>query len=211
MLFSLDEIKNILASGSDDSDALSFLEENKVKLENKIREMKEAQLSIERLIKNEKEAKKLLEQNSYHIEEKTLPPVLIVGIRKIGKYSECGELFARLGRSLGWNISGKPFNLYYDKEYKEDGADFESCYPVKKEKEVTGATTRTLSEQRAVCLLYKGPYEHIGPAYAKVFSYINEKGLKPNAPSREMYIKAPGMIFKGNPATYLTEIQIPLR
>ena len=27
-------------------------------------------------------------------------------------------------------------------------------------------------------------------------------------PSREVYVKGPGMIFKGNPKNYLTEIQI---
>jgi effector-binding domain-containing protein len=27
-------------------------------------------------------------------------------------------------------------------------------------------------------------------------------------PSREIYLKGPGMIFKGNPKNYLTEIQI---
>jgi len=28
-------------------------------------------------------------------------------------------------------------------------------------------------------------------------------------PTREVYLKGPGMIFKGNPRNYLTEIQIP--
>jgi hypothetical protein len=27
-------------------------------------------------------------------------------------------------------------------------------------------------------------------------------------PTREIYLKGPGMIFKGNPENYLTEIQI---
>ncbi|MBI4580800.1 MAG: hypothetical protein HY718_13920 [Planctomycetes bacterium] len=29
-------------------------------------------------------------------------------------------------------------------------------------------------------------------------------------PTREVYIKGPGMIFNGNPRNYLTEIQIPV-
>ena len=30
-------------------------------------------------------------------------------------------------------------------------------------------------------------------------------------PTREVYIKGPGMIFKGNPAKYLTEIQVMIK
>ena len=30
-------------------------------------------------------------------------------------------------------------------------------------------------------------------------------------PTREVYLKGPGMIFKGNPNKYLTEIQILIR
>ena len=30
-------------------------------------------------------------------------------------------------------------------------------------------------------------------------------------PTREVYLKGPGMLLKGNPEKYLTEIQIPVR
>jgi hypothetical protein len=30
-------------------------------------------------------------------------------------------------------------------------------------------------------------------------------------PTREVYLKGPGMIFKGNPKNYLTEIQIQVK
>jgi DNA-binding transcriptional MerR regulator/effector-binding domain-containing protein len=209
MMFSLDEIKNILESGGDDSDALSFLENHKARLENKIREMKEAQFSLDRLIQTEKEAKLLLSQNNFQIEEKTLEPQLIAGIRMKGKYSDCSQSFARLGRAMGWNISGKPLNLYFDTEYKEDGADFESCFPIKKQKSAAdGISVRKLEGGPAVTLLHKGPYERISNTYAKIFSYINEKGLQAVTPSRESYIKGPGMIFKGRPSAYLTEVQV---
>jgi effector-binding domain-containing protein len=29
-------------------------------------------------------------------------------------------------------------------------------------------------------------------------------------PTREVYLKGPGMIFRGNPKNYVTEIQIPV-
>jgi effector-binding domain-containing protein len=40
---------------------------------------------------------------------------------------------------------------------------------------------------------------------------MHDKGLKMQIPTREIYVKGPGMIFKGNPNNYLTEIQIPVQ
>lgn len=208
MLFSLEEIKNLLAQGGDDSDAIAFLEHHKVRLDNKIREMKNAQQSIGRLIESERAAKILLSQNDYPIELKTLNPQLVAGIRMKGKFSDCGAAFGRLARLMGGNISGKPFNLFFDVDYKDDQGEFESCFPIKREKSAPGVHVRKLEGGRAVTLLHKGPYERVGATYARMFSYIHEKGLKALTPSRETYLKGPGMIFKGRPSHYLTEMQV---
>ena len=37
-----------------------------------------------------------------------------------------------------------------------------------------------------------------------------ERKLEIVLPTREVYVKGPGMIFKGNPKNYLTEIQLPI-
>lgn len=208
MMFSLDEIKNIVSSTDDDADALSFLENHRLQLETQIRQMKEISLSINGLIENEKEAKELLSKSNFAVEEKVVNPMLVAGIRIKGKYSDCEQSFSRLGRSMGWNIAGKSLNLYFDTEYKEDGADFESCFPIRKKKTAEGVSVRELEGGKAVTVLHKGPYAQISRAYAKIFSHINEKGYKAITPSREVYIKGPGMIFTGNPNRYLTEVQV---
>ncbi len=59
-------------------------------------------------------------------------------------------------------------------------------------------------------MLHRGPYDGIGRSYEKIFAHINENGQKALVPSREIYLKGPGMIFKGNPKRYLTEIQVML-
>jgi effector-binding domain-containing protein len=43
-----------------------------------------------------------------------------------------------------------------------------------------------------------------------LFEEIHARGLTAKVPSRELYVKGPGMIFKGNPQKYLTEIQVLL-
>ena len=67
------------------------------------------------------------------VEEKTLQDVLMCGFRMKGKYEEIGKGFSKVGKAMGFNISGKAFGLYYDEGYKEEGADFEACMPIKKD------------------------------------------------------------------------------
>ena len=66
----------------------------------------------------------------------------------------------------------------------------------------------TVPGGRCVTLLHKGPYDELGRSYAKIMTFIKDKGYEIVMPTREVYVKGPGMIFKGNPKNYLTEIQI---
>jgi len=59
-----------------------------------------------------------------------------------------------------------------------------------------------------VYLAHKGPYGNLGRSYARLMAYIEEREYKSLLPSREIYLKGPGLIFKGSPRNYLTEIQI---
>ncbi len=71
-----------------------------------------------------------------------------------------------------------------------------------------GISIRELPGGRCVSLLHKGAYEELGRSYAKILTHIKEKGYEIVMPTREVYVKGPGMIFKGNPKNYLTEIQM---
>jgi len=55
--------------------------------------------------------------------------------------------------------------------------------------------------------MHRGSYQDLGRSYRQLFEYMRAKDLRPRTPSREVYVKGPGMIFKGNPKKYLTEIQ----
>ena len=69
---------------------------------------------------------------------------------------------------------------------------------------------RTLPGGRCLTLIHRGPYDQLGRSYAKILQRAEAQNLKPTLPSREVYVKGPGQIFKGNPKNYLTEIQLPL-
>jgi hypothetical protein len=42
----------------------------------------------------------------------------------------------------------------------------------------------------------------------KILQYVSENKYQVSLPTREVYLKGPGMIFRGNPKNYLTEIQM---
>ena len=205
--FSLTEIKELLDSCEGDSDMLSQLEEKLASLENKIDRYQELSRSIRSIVEFEKEAA-MDKTRSFDIEEKNLDTMLIAGHRMQGRYSDIGKGLGLVCKKMGRHAAGKPMALYYDGEYKDEGADFEPCIPVRKGKDVEGIVVRELKGGKCVSLIHKGPYENLRHSYGKIFGYLSEKGYETRLPTREVYQKGPGMIFKGNPNNYLTEIQV---
>jgi effector-binding domain-containing protein len=195
----------------DEGDVLEHLERHKATITARLRELDDVADTLDRIISSEREARQIMSDPKFDIEEKTVDTVLMAGVRMKGKYSDCGRGFARIGKQFGRHICGKPFLLHYDTEYKEDDAEFEACMPIRKGGETEGISVRELPGGRCVSLLHKGPYEQLGRSYARVLEYIREKGYETVVPSREVYIKGPGMIFKGNPRNYLTEIQMMIK
>ena len=138
-----------------------------------------------------------MKEATFEVEEKTLDSMVIAGVRMKGKYSDCGKGFAQIGRRLGRHICGKPFLLHYDTEYKEEDAEFEVCMPVRQGTSEDETSVRELAGGRCVALLHKGPYDELGRSYAKILTYAKQHGYEIEMPTREVYIKGPGMIFKG--------------
>lgn len=147
-----------------------------------------------------------------NVEEKTLLPVLVIAKRWKGRYQDSGSAFAELGKKMGRLIAGKPMNLYYDAEYKEEDADIQTCFPLRARppKIPNGLLVQELPGGKFISLLHRGPYTEIGKSYERLFAYLHDKGLQTRIPSREIYLKGPGMIFRGNPKNYLTEVLIPI-
>ena len=210
MEFSLEDIAAVLSECTDEADILNYLRRQKATLQQRIQEDRDIVRSLDDIIARETAAQQLLDGGNFAVEEKTLPPLLIAGIRMKGKYSDCGAGFCRLGKAVGRYIAGKCFCLYYDCEYREDDADFEPCFPIRKEVSVDGIQVRTLPGGRCLSLIHRGPYDQLGRSYAKILKAAGEREQKILLPTREVYVKGPGMIFKGNPRNYLTEIQLPV-
>ena len=209
MEFSVEDIATVLGECSDEADVLNYLERQKNILQQRIQENRDIVRSLNEIIAKEKSAKQILESNHFAVEEKVFEPMFVAGICMKGKYNECSAGFSRLGKTIGRYICGKALCLYYDAEYRDDGATFEPCFPIRKEVLADGVSIRKLAGGRCLSLIHRGPYDQLGRSYAKILKVADERKWKIALPTREIYLKGPGMIFKGNPKNYLTEIQLP--
>lgn len=208
LMFPLAEIKEIMDRFTEDSDILGFLEKHQEAIRLKMEQLNNAALSLEDIIKKEREGKEMMKESSLTVGEKHVESLQVAGLRWKGRYSDVGRIFQQLGKLAGRHIRGNPMNLYYETEYKEDDADIETCYPVGDMKPAGTLIVHRLPAGNCVWLVHKGPYEHLSRSYAKIMDYIQENKYQVLLPIREIYRKGPGMIFRGNPKNYLTEIQI---
>ena len=205
--FTIQEIRELLADPSrEDGDLAGLLARKVEEISRKAEHYRKVRKEIELFLAREKEIQMLQVKDT--VEEKTLDDVLIAGLRFRGRYTDVGKRLGDLARRVGRVIAGSALSLYYDSEFKEEDADIEVAFPVRKPLRGEGIDCRILKGGRALTLIHRGPYSEIGRTYKRLFDYLGEKGLSPLTPSREVYLKGPGMLFAGNPKKYLTEVSI---
>jgi DNA-binding transcriptional MerR regulator len=208
--FSISEIKDVLESYEDMEDLQYFLSEKKAFIAKKIKKEKELIKAIDNHLLPEKnmEAKSM----DYKIEIKEFEPVNAASIRYKGSYKDVGEYIGTIYKVVKGNADGAPFNLYYDDEFKEV-ADIEICVPTKGKIDNSAnaeVAVKQFPRIKAISTIHIGTYETINVAYKAVMDYAKTQGIKCTVPSREIYHKGPGMVFRGNPKKYVTEIVIPI-
>ena len=206
--FSISEIKDVLMSCEEPEDLSYYLKEKQAMISKKMQAEKNLIKEIDSyILKGQKEDNSM----DYEVNVKDMAPVMVASIRYKGKYDEVGKYIGQIYSAAKGKAKGAPFNCYYDTEYKEEGADIEICVPVSGAVSGNDAVkVRELPGIKAICTTHIGPYEKLNMAYKAVFDYAAEHGLECRFPSREIYVKGPGMIFRGNPDKYVTEIIIPI-
>lgn len=208
MDFSIKEIQDILSSMAEDEELEDVLVKKQSDLERKISRYREITGKINTIIRNNKRVEKMSINQDITI--KQLGEIEILSVRYKGSYDEFGKYIGPIYKEGGRWAVGAPMNLYHEIEYKENGADIESCIVVKEKVKTKTMESKTLPSQKVVSIIHKGPYENLGDSYKQVLDFIASEGLNAITPSREIYVKGPGMIFRGNPKKYITEIQIPV-
>lgn len=206
--FSISEIKEIVDSYEDTNDLKFFLTEKRSFVENKILEQKSLVKKINTYISQIEKSE--VERMEQEITIKEIESILVASIKYTGRYEDMGKYIGQIYGEIKNKANGTPFNLYYDGDYKEE-AEIEVCVPISEKIVSKNVNVRELPKIKAVSIIHYGSYDTLNSSYKLLVDYIEKNNLESYTPSREIYYKGPGMIFKGNPEKYKTELIIPIK
>ncbi|HCM25824.1 MAG TPA: hypothetical protein DIC34_04640 [Treponema sp.] len=205
--FSHRELKEILSECTDDEDLGAYLKKRLEAVRQELARMGDVQDRLTFYLETGKETEMKLDRE---IKDKLIARTTVCSIRYTGRYDGIGQYFATLFKKAGRYTAGPAMAFYHNADYHEDDADIEAAVVVRKEVDLNGIVCRTIPETRVISLLHYGPYDTIGDSYRQLFDAISSRGLKSLLPTRELYLKGPGMIFPRDPKKFVTEIQIPV-
>ncbi len=205
--FSINEIKDVLHNVKDDNDLQEYLIEKRQQIkENMIVEDNYISMINQYLSHISKKE----ETNHSEISIKDVKEMLVISYRFVGKYNEMGMYTSKLYKLAKNKADGNIITVYHDEEYKVN-ADLEVCLPIKEKVSHGGASIKVLPSMQILSMKHIGHYDKLGESYKKLLDYAHRHNITLLSPYREVYIKGPGMILKGNPDKYITEIQIPIQ
>lgn len=144
------------------------------------------------------------------IEIKEINPIRVAFIKYKGEILKASKVFPKVFKSISGKVNGTPFFCYYNVDKNKGIAEMELCVPTNEEPREDGVDVRIIPKIKAICLTFIGSYESMDMAYKEIEKYAKENKIKLKMPCREVFIKGPGMIFKGNPDKYITEILFPI-
>ncbi|WP_105614688.1 GyrI-like domain-containing protein [Vallitalea okinawensis] len=146
-----------------------------------------------------------------HIVIKDIDPIRVATMRYKGQFTEAGKHFPQVFKGIKGKSNGAPFFCYHSVDVKTGVADMELCVPTMETPNHGGITVKELPRVRALSITHIGPYDTLPMTYEIIQNYIQENTLVTEIPWREVFIKGPGMLLKGNPNKYITEILFPLK
>jgi len=147
----------------------------------------------------------------YQIEVREIEPIRVAFMKYRGIATEANKIFPNVFKSVRGKTNGAPFFSYLAMNPDTKQGDMELCVPTEEYPMGNGIEVKEMPRIKAVCLTHVGPYETLSLAYAAIDKYAADNGLLLTPPFREVFIKGHGIIFKGNPEKYITEIQFPIR
>lgn len=148
-------------------------------------------------------------QNQIEIRE--IEPVRVAYMKYRGVATEANKVFPNVFKSVRGKTNGAPFFCYLAMDPATKQGELELCVPTAETPVGNGIEVKEMPRIKAVCITHMGAYETLSHAYAAIDRYAAKQGLQLKPPFREVFIKGPGMLIKGNPDKYITEIQFPIK
>ena len=121
---------------------------------------------------------------NYKVEIKELEPIRVAFMKYNGIATEANKVFPNVFKSIRGKVDGAPLFNYIKMDSQSKIGTIELCVPTQ---------------------------DSLKMAYDAIDKYAMENHINLMPPFREVFIKGPGMILKGNPNKYITEIQFPIK
>ena len=146
---------------------------------------------------------------NYQIEIRDIEPIRVAYMRYEGVATEANKVFPKVFQSVRGKTNGAPFFNYLSMNPETKMGEIELCVPTAESPVGSGIEVKEMPRIKAVCVTHTGSYETMNSAYMAIDRFAAENGLKLMPPFREVFIKGPRMMIKGNPKKYVTEILFP--
>lgn len=146
----------------------------------------------------------------YNIEVRDIEPMRVVYMKYKGVASKANNVFPDVFKSVKGKTNGASFFNYWSLDPETKIGDMELCVPTEEIPRGNGIEVKQMPRTKVVCATHVGPYETLSQAYEAINTYAIQHKVTLTLPFREVYMKGPGMLWKGNPKHYITEIQFPI-
>ncbi len=217
--FSLDQIRDLLATPLEAGEFLASLEERRSELLVDIARDQSRVRKLDALRESLKEA-----WVAPAVIVRDVPAISVHSIR--ARVPHFGEPVQQLFESaetavarLRARADASPFMIFHDQDYREEAVDIEVCIPVKPNAANT-LLTRTIEAASSVgCLTYQGPYDQTAALYGSMLIWMERSGLRIAGSLREVYhrfgadqtgYRLPAHMIAASSKDYVTELQVPV-
>lgn len=148
---------------------------------------------------------------NYKIEIRNIEAMRTAYMSYHGIPKEANTFFPRIFKSIQGKTNGAPFFHYLHVDLETMVSDIELCVPTMETPNKKEVGIKKFPNIKALCITHFGSYETISHAYQAIVAYAKSHQIPLYDNYREVYIKGPGMLLKGNPAKYITEILFPIK
>jgi effector-binding domain-containing protein len=148
---------------------------------------------------------------SYKVEIREIEPVRVAYTKFKGDASKANKLFPNVFKAIHGNVNGAPFFYFHSFDPATKIGEIDLCVPSEMEAKGNGVEVKEIPGMKMICTTHVGSYDLLYKAYEAINQYAMQNRIRLGVPYKEVYIKGPGMLIKGNPDNYITEIAFPFK
>ncbi|HEX3023068.1 MAG TPA: GyrI-like domain-containing protein, partial [Lachnospiraceae bacterium] len=147
----------------------------------------------------------------YQVEVREMESLRVAFIKYRGIAMEANKLFPKVFQAIKGKANGAPFIYFHTFNPDTKMGEMDLCVPTEMEPFGNGVDIQEISGTKVLCTTHVGPYDLLDQAYEAINQYAMKKRIRIGTPYREIYLKGPGILLKGNPDKYITEIAFPVK